>query len=54
MIVLRQVIWPLTPWLATTHWLVDSLVSALLTFIVCFLLVLLLRRLPFHRFIVGK
>lgn len=54
MIVLRQVIWPLTPWLASTHWLVDSLVSALLTFIVCFLLVLLLRRLPFHRFIVGK
>ena len=55
MIVLRQVVWPLTAsWLGQAHWLIDSLVCAILTFIVCFLLILLLRRLPFHKFLVGK
>lgn len=54
MIVLRQVIWPLTRWLARAYWLVDSLVSGVFTFVVCFLLVLLIRRFPFHKFIIGK
>ena len=55
MIVLRQLVWPLTAsWLGQTHWVVDSLVSGVLAFIVCLLLVLLLRRLPFHKFLVGK
>lgn len=54
MIVLRQVVWPLTPWLAGTHWLVDSLVCGMLCFVVCLLLVLLLRRLSWHRYLVGK
>ena len=54
MIVLRQVVWPLTPWLARIHWLTDSLVSGVFTFVVCFLLVLLIRRFPFHKFIIGK
>ncbi len=54
MIVLREIIWPLTPWLASSHWLVDSLVSGMLTFVVCLLLVLLLRLLPWRRYIIGK
>ncbi len=54
MIVLRQIVWPLTPWLDRTHWVVDSLVSGVITFIVCFLLVFILRRLPLRRYIVGK
>ena len=54
MIVLRQVVWSLTPWLARTHWVVDSLVSAIIAFIVCWLLVLLLRMTPLRRFLVGK
>jgi surface polysaccharide O-acyltransferase-like enzyme len=54
MIVLRQIVWPLTPWLGRTHWVVDSLVSGVVTFIVCFLLVFILRRLPLRRYIVGK
>lgn len=54
MIVLRQVVWPLTPWLGNTHWVVDSLVSAVIAFIVCLLLVLLLRMTPLRRFTVGK
>ena len=54
MIVLRQVIWPLTPWLASAPWVVDSLVSAILAFIVCLLLVFLLRLLPIRRYLVGK
>ncbi len=54
MIVLRQIVWPLTPWLGRTHWVVDSLVSGVITFIVCFLLVFILRRLPLCRYIVGK
>ena len=55
MIVLRQVVWPLTAsWLGHAHWVVDCLVSGVLTFAVCFLLVLLLRFLPFRRYIVGK
>ena len=54
MIVLRQIVWPLTPWLGRTHWVVDSLVSGVITFIVCFLLVFILRRLPIRRYLVGK
>ena len=54
MIILRQVVWPLTPWLSRTHWLVDSLVSAIFTFIICFILVFILRRLPIRRYLVGK
>ena len=54
MIVLRQIVWPLTPWLGRTHWAVDSLVSGVITFIICFLLVFILRRLPLRRYIVGK
>ena len=54
MIVLRQIVWPLTPWLGRTHWVVDSLVSGVITFIICFLLVFILRRLPLRRYIVGK
>ncbi len=55
MIVLRQIVWPLTAsWLGHTHWVIDSLVSAILTFAICFILVLLIRRLPFHKFLIGK
>ena len=54
MIVLRQVVWPITPWLARTHWVVDSVVSAVMAFIVCFVLVFILRRLPIRRYLVGK
>lgn len=55
MIVMRQIVWPLTAsWLGNAHWLLDSLVCAIFTFIVCFALVLLLRRLPFHKFLIGK
>ena len=54
MIVLRQVVWPLTPWLGQAHWVIDSLVSGVLAFGLCLLLTLVLRRLPHHRYIVGK
>ncbi len=54
MIVMRQIVWPLTPWLGRAHWAVDSLVSGVLVFIACFILVLLLRRLPLRRYVVGK
>ena len=55
MIVLRQVVWPLTAsWLGTTHWVVDSLVCGVLAFVVCLLLVMALRLLPFRKYIVGK
>ena len=54
MIILREVIWPLTPWLATAPFVVDCLVSGLLAFIVCFVLVMLLRMLPVRRYIVGR
>ena len=54
MIVLRQVVWPLTPRLANAPWIIDSLVSAVLAFIVCLLLVILLRLLPIRRYLVGK
>ena len=54
MLVLREVVWPLTPWLANVHWVVDSLVSGLLTFAVCLLLVMVLRLLPFRRYIIGR
>ena len=55
MLILRQVIWPLTSsWLGRTHWVVDCLVSGVLAFAVCFLLVLFLRRLPLHRYYIGK
>ena len=55
MIVLRQVVWPLTvSWLGRSHWVIDCLVSGVLAFAVCLLLVMLLRMLPVRRFIVGK
>jgi len=54
MIVLRQVVWPLTPWLGQAHWVIDSLVSGVLAFGLCLLLTLVLRRLPHRRYIVGK
>ena len=55
MIVLRQVVWPLTQsWLGTTSWVIDSLISGLLAFLVCLLLTMLLRMLPVRRYIVGK
>ena len=55
MIVLRQIVWPLTQsWLGNTHWVVDSLVSGVLAFLVCLVLVILLRLLPVRRYIVGK
>lgn len=54
MIVLRQIIWPLTPWLARAPWPVDSLLSGVLAFIVCLVLVILLRLLPIRRYLVGK
>lgn len=55
MIVLRQIVWPLTSsWLGTAPVVVDCLVSGVLAFIVCLLLVVLLRLLPFHRYIIGK
>ena len=55
MIVLRQVVWPMTAsWLGRTHWVIDSLVSGVLAFVMCLLLVVLLRMLPVRRFIVGK
>lgn len=55
MIVLRHVVWPMTEsWLCQAHWVVDCLVSGVMAFVVCFLLVLLLRHLPYHRFLVGK
>ena len=55
MIVLRQVVWPLTQaWLGNTPWVVDCLVSGALAFLDCLLLVILLRMLPLRRYIVGK
>lgn len=55
MIVLRQVVWPMTDsWLGNAPWVVDCLVSGVLAFIVCLLLVMLLRFLPFRRYVVGK
>ena len=55
MIVLRQIVWPLTQsWLGNMHWVVDSLVSGVLAFLVCLVLVFLLRMLPVRRYIVGK
>ena len=54
MIIMRQVIWPLTPWLGRTHWVIDSLVSGVLAFVVCLVLVFLLRLLPKHRYIIGR
>ena len=55
MIVLRQIVWPLTQsWLGNVHWVVDSLVSGVLAFAVCLLLVFVLRMLPVRRYIVGK
>ena len=55
MIVLRQVVWPMTDsWLGHAPWVVDCLVSGVLAFVVCLLLVMLLRFLPFRRYVVGK
>ena len=55
MLVLRQVVWPMTEsWLGTAPVVVDCLVSGVLAFVVCLVLVLLLRMLPFRRYIIGK
>jgi len=55
MIILRQVVWPMTKsWLGTAPIVVDCLVSALLAFIVCLLLTIVLRMLPFRKYIVGR
>ena len=55
MIILRQVVWPMTKsWLGTAPIVVDCLVSALLAFIVCLLLTIVLRLLPFRKYIVGR
>ena len=55
MIVLRHAIWPLTAsWLGTAPWVVDCLVSGVLAFLVGLLFVLLLRMVPFHRYLVGR
>ena len=55
MIILRQVVWPMTKsWLGTAPIVVDCLVSALLAFIVCLLLTIVLRMLPFRKCIVGR
>jgi len=55
MIVLRQVVWPLTAsWLGTAPVVIDCLVSGVLAFAACLLLTLMLRLLPFHRYIIGK
>ena len=54
MLILRQVVWPLTPWLGRAHWTIDCLVSGVLAFVVCFIVVLLLRRLPRSKYLVGK
>ena len=55
MIVLREFVWPLTAsWLGRAPWVVDCLVSGVMAFIACLFLTILLRRLPFRKFIVGK
>lgn len=55
MIVLRHIVWPMTyPWLCRVHWVIDCLVSGVLAFVICFVLVLLIRRFPFSKYIVGK
>ena len=55
MIVLRHIVWPMTyPWLCRVHWVIDCLVSGVLAFVICLLLVLLIRRFPFSKYIVGK
>ncbi|MBQ7205000.1 MAG: acyltransferase family protein [Muribaculaceae bacterium] len=55
MIILRQVVWPLTrSGLGTAPIVVDCLVSGLLAFLVCLFLTLLLRLLPFRKYIVGR
>ena len=55
MIVLRQIVWPLTAiWLGNANWLIDSIVSAVLAFAICFLIILIIRRIPFHRYLVGR
>ena len=55
MIILRQVVWPMTKsWLGTAPIVVDCLVSALRAFIVCRWLTIVLRMLPFRKYIVGR
>lgn len=55
MIVLRQFVWPLTAsWLGNAHWLLDSLLCGVFAFVSCLLLTLLLRMLPFRRYLIGK
>ncbi len=55
MIILRQVVWPLTQsWLGAAPVVVDCLVSGLLAFIVCLVLTMVLLMLPFRKYIVGR
>ena len=55
MLVLRQVVWPMTEsWLGAAPVVIDCLVSGVSAFAVCLVLVLLLKMLPFRRYIVGK
>ncbi len=55
MIVLRQIVWPLTEsWLGSAPVVVDCLVSGVLAFIVCLLFVLVLRIFPAHKYLLGK
>ena len=55
MIVLRQIVWPLTQsWLGNAPVVVDCLVCGVIAFVVCLVLTMLLRMLPFRRYIVGK
>ncbi len=55
MIILRQVVWPMTAsWLGSAPVVVDCLVSGLLAFLICLVIVILLRRVPYHRYFIGR
>ena len=55
MIILRQVVWPMTAsWLGNAPVVVDCLVSGLLAFLICLVLVILLRLVSYHRYFIGR
>ena len=55
MFVLRQVVWPMTAsWLGRAHWPIDSLCCGILAFALCFIFTLVIRKLPFGKFVTGK
>ena len=55
MIILRQLVWPMTSsWLGSAPVVVDCLVSGLLAFLICLVIVILLRRVPYHRYFIGR